>query len=115
MKSFMLNDSGDLVINQMVSDNDLLVQKCECVLGTNKKEWFANTSEGITFANILGKNVTDEAIKNEIFQGLLQVDSSFVLTRFHVETETPTRKTAASFTARNNNGETVEGVKEVAQ
>ncbi len=115
MKSFMLDSNGDLILNQMIADNDLLAQKCECVLGTNKGEWFVNLNEGIVFANILGKNVTDEAIKNEIFQGLSQVDSSFVLTKFTKDTDTNNRKANVSFTARNSNGETVKGVKEIAQ
>ncbi len=115
MKSFKLNSDGDLELNALAYDNDLMVQNCECVLGTNKGEWFGNTSEGIRFHNILGKNVAEETVKNEVFQGLLQVDSSFILTEFSMQTDNATRKATVTFTARNESGETAKGVKELAQ
>ena len=80
-------------------------QTVESVLQTNKKEWFLNWEEGINIYNILGKRKSDEIIQNEIAQGLLQVDSSFLIEDFHVETEG--REMKISFTAKNSNGETV--------
>ena len=68
----------------MVSDKELLRQTIESVLGTNKGEWVLNTDEGITFQNILGKNKTEEMIKYEVQQGLLQVDDTFTLTTFEL-------------------------------
>lgn len=115
MKSLKLNSDGDLIINQLIYDDELILQKCECVLGTNKGEWFNNTNEGVNFHNLLGKNVEEETVKNEIFQGLLQVDSSFVLTKFNMTADSLERKLTISFTARNKDGKMVEGVKEIAQ
>lgn len=114
IKGFALDRDGDLLIenNQisMINGNDLLRQTIERVLGTNKKEWFLNWDEGITFVNILGKEKPDEVIKNEISQGLLQVDSSFIITDCKINLEKATRKLSVSFTARNDNGEILEGV-----
>lgn len=59
MKSFMVNERGDIVIEngtiQMVHDNELTLQKIKSVLGTQKGEWFLNWEEGINHENILGK------------------------------------------------------------
>lgn len=91
---------------QMIEGKNLLKQKVESVLGTNKGEWVLNKQEGITFSNILGKNITKEMIRYEIQQGLLQVDDSFVITAFEV-TKTNERKYNISFTVRNSAGEEV--------
>ena len=56
----MLNDSGDVVIKnneiQMISDDALLQQRVQSILGTNKGEWPLNSNEGINFKNVLGKH-----------------------------------------------------------
>ena len=51
-----------------------------------------------------------EVIKSEILGGLLQVDSSFSFVDFYADFDKETRKLTVSFTARNNNGETVSNV-----
>ena len=90
---------------QMVSGNELLRQTVESVLQTNKKEWFLNWQEGINFYNLLGKRKSDEIIQNEIMQGLLQVDSSFVMDDFRITEEG--REMKVFFTARNSNGDSI--------
>lgn len=47
-----------------------------------------------------------DIIKNEILQGLLQVDSSFVLDEISCEKEN--RQLTVNFTAHNDDGENVE-------
>ena len=54
--------------------------------------------------------MNEEAIKNEILQGLKQVDETFVFTSFFVEFDPQTRKVKGSFTAVNNSGETISEV-----
>ena len=95
---------------EMIDGNELLVQTVESVIGTNKGEWVLNKDEGIHFKNLLGKKIDEEVIKNEVFQGLLQVDSSFFMTDFSVELDAETRKLKIHFSAVNDNGEEVEGV-----
>ena len=94
---------------EMIDGNELLVQTVESVIGTNKGEWVINKDEGIHFKNLLGKKIDEEVIKNEVFQGLLQVDSSFFMTDFSVEIDAETRKLKIYFSAVNDNGEEVEG------
>ena len=90
---------------QMVSGNELLRQTVESVLQTNKKEWFLNWQEGINFYNLLGKRKSDEIIKNEILQGLLQVDNTFAIEDFVITEEG--RELKVYFTAKTSSGETV--------
>lgn len=118
MKGFALDNKGDVVIGdkgrqiQMIEGNELLTQTIDSVLGTNKGEWFANEDEGITFGNILGKRIDEETIKNEVLQGLLQVDGSFFMTEFDMSLNTKERNLEVTFTAQNENGNEVSGVKE---
>lgn len=97
---------------EMISGDDLLAQTTQSVLGTNKGEWFDNENEGITFSNILGKQIDEEKIKNEVLQGLLQVDSSFFITEFGMSLDNVARKLEVTFTARNSSGNEIRGVKE---
>ena len=53
----------------------------------------------------------EDLIRNEILQGLLQVDSSFFITYFSMSFDPLTRHTKVSFKAQNADGEEVEGVK----
>ena len=126
MKGFQLDKSGDVVMGgldkegfgvnseacniRMVDGKELLAQTVRSVIGTNKGEWVLNKNEGISFKNLLGKNVEEEMIKNEVFQGLLQVDSSFAMTEFSAELDRNTRHINIHFTAVNSGGEEVEGV-----
>lgn len=116
MVGFALSDSGDVIIEsgqiQTVNGNELIRQTVKTILSTNKGEWFLNTDEGINFYNLLGKEKNDEIIKNEILQGLLQVDSSFFIDSFSCEVDKETRKLKVQFTAKNDKGDTVEGAQE---
>lgn len=114
MKGFALNEVGDLVIenNQipMVNGNELIQQTVASVIKTNKDEWFLNLDEGIDFSVVLGKNkAAEEIIKNEIEEGLSQVDSSFFIDTFSCNFDENTRKLTVKFTAKNENGDTIEG------
>lgn len=115
MKGFGLTSSGDIKIEKnqivMVENEELLRQNVQSVLGTNKGEWTLNTDEGIAFQNILGKSVNEDIVRYEILKGLTQADSSFVIDTIEAEKDTARRKLTVKFTAKNENGETVSGVK----
>ena len=93
----------------MIDGNELIRQKVQAVIGTNKGEWFLNVDEGIDFNNLLGKKKSDEIIRNEIIQGLQQVDSSFVLESFDSDFDKKSRKLTVNFKAKNSDGEIVSG------
>ena len=83
---FALDPWGDVVIQKnkivMISDKELKAQTIRTVINTNKKEWFLNTDEGITFSNILVKNPDYDTIKAEIVGALQQVDEDLMLKSF---------------------------------
>lgn len=99
--------NGDLVIEndelQMVDGDELLRQKVQEVISTNKGEWFTDWEQGITFSNILGKNVERDTVRSEIEAGIRQVDPDLTISRFSVETIG--RKLKVEFTAIRNDVE----------
>lgn len=111
MRGFKLDENGDILIKnneiQMIEGNELLQQTAQSVVGTNKGEWVLNREEGIMFSNILGKGNTDEMIRNEIQQGLKQVDDSFIVTSYEKEVDTVTRKAVIHTKATNAIGEEI--------
>lgn len=111
MKGFALDKDGDAIVEnnkiKMVKGRELIRQTVQTVLGTNKGEWFLNIEEGIDFNNLLGKKKSDEIIRNEILQGLQQVDSSFVLDSFKCDFDRNGRTLTVSFKAKNSAGEEI--------
>ena len=113
MIGFAMDKNGDLLIEDneigMVVGDELLQQKVWTVLRTNREEWFFDWEQGIDFDNLLGKNVSEELARYEIEQGLLQVDSTFVITDFAYEMDGTARKATVTFHARTASGEEVGG------
>lgn len=113
MTGFGLDKNNDILISnnqiQMINGSELTTQTVKTLIGTKLEEWCLNASEGITFRNILGKNTPDEdMIKNEIEQGLSQIDSSFVITSFAMNFDNSTRKLSVAFQAKNSENEAVD-------
>lgn len=103
MKSFAMNESGDLIIEnneiQMVENEELIRQTVREIINTNKGEWFFDWEMGIDFSNILGKGVTEEMVQAEIEEGLQQVDEVLHISDFTMSVEG--RKLKVTFTAKN--------------
>ena len=114
MKGFMLNEKGDVVIEngeiQFVNDTELIRQTVQRVLGTNKGEWFLDIEQGVTFSNILGKGVKEDIVQNEVLQGLRQVDETFHIEAFSCAFDPLKRLLTVKFTARSDSGEIIEEV-----
>lgn len=111
MKCFKIDENGDVIFNkndkkiEIVEGTELIKQRIQTVLGTNKKEWDFNKNEGINFKNIITKNPDIDLIKNEIQEGLRQVDETFILTDFSFYQKN--RKAVINFLAVNSKNETV--------
>lgn len=110
MRGFSVHD-GDVVVNktiEMVDGSELLRQKSELVIGTNKGEWEFDAEEGIDFRVVLCKNPDDDEIRATIEDALIaKVDETFVVTEY--ERTMKGREAAISFTAVNSNSEEIEG------
>ena len=112
MIGFALNDKGDISIEnnqiQMINDAELTRQTIQSIISTNKGEWPLNDEEGITYDNILGKHTDDEeAVQDEIEQGIQQVDENLSITDFNFDFDSNTRKLKINFKAENENGEEI--------
>lgn len=109
--SFKLNDEKDIDIKnnqiQTIDDLDLLAQKIKQVLSTNKKEWKFDEIEGINFSNILGKNISDEVIRDEILNGIKQIDENLSLDNFICNKNKRDRTLAVSFSVLDKNSNSV--------
>lgn len=108
MKGFMMKD-GDVVIEngviRMVEGNALLRQTVENVLRTNKGEWEFDKDEGIDFRTILKKRINHDEVREQILQGLQQVDETFTIEEYSWNIDGRTLN--ISFKAVNNSGEEV--------
>ena len=110
MKSFATKN-GDVIVGktiEMVDGAELLQQKVERVIGTNKGEWAYDTEEGIDFNAILRKNPDDDDIRAEIEQALSRIDQTFIVTEYSRNMNN--RDGAISFRAVNGEGQKVGGV-----
>lgn len=70
---------------QMVEDNELKRQKIQEVINTNKGEWTFDIEQGINFSNMLGKDVEDDVEREEIEDGIKQVDENLTLSNYSKE------------------------------
>lgn len=105
MKGFSTNDVGDVIVNksiEIVTDAELLRQKVQRVLGTNKGEWSYDTEEGIDFSVVLRKNPDEDEIRATIEEALVRIDETFVITSFGLTMEG--RKANINFEAVNADG-----------
>ena len=70
MKTFKLNNDGDVVIKnnqiELVDGIGMLVQTLKQVLNTNLEEWFGDKEEGIDYKVILTKNPNYDLIQDTI-------------------------------------------------
>ncbi len=112
MSGFKLDENGDVVLNKnginIIGNAELFNQTVKTVLGTNKNEWGFNKNEGIDFKKILVKNPNIDVIKNEIQEGLKQIDETFILTEFSLTGKG--RKMFINFTAVNEKNNIVSDI-----
>lgn len=98
---------GDVVVDttiQMVEGDELLRQKVERVLGTNKGEWSYDEDEGIDFPAVLRKNPDEDEIRATIQDALTKIDETLTITEFSLSL----RKREATIKFQAVNGEGVE-------
>lgn len=109
MKEFKL-ENGDICIKNndivLISDDNLLRQKIEQVLGTNLGEWSFDEEEGIPFSELITKQLDEDRVEDAIQSTLIQVDESLELDELTIEIEKRTAK--IHFTVKKNNGEILE-------
>ncbi|AIQ61863.1 hypothetical protein PSTEL_00695 [Paenibacillus stellifer] len=119
MLSLKVDDTGDLVFSggelRMVSGPEEIAQCCRMILGTNKGEWFLDLDFGIDFSRILGKDVTEEDVRDELTEGMLREPRIQTVDNVDVVFDRAARTVTATITATAINGDiiTVEGVEKI--
>ncbi|MEY9097063.1 DUF2634 domain-containing protein [Paenibacillus sp. RC84] len=112
MLSLKLQD-GDLVFENgelvMIEGPEELRQCVEINLSTNKGEWFLNPNAGIRFSRFLGKNPSEEAMRDEIRKGLLQDTRIKTVDDISFEYDRPNRMMNITFRATATDGEEIRG------
>ncbi|MEY9097070.1 DUF2634 domain-containing protein [Paenibacillus sp. RC84] len=112
MLSLKLQD-GDLVFENdelvMIEGPEELRQCAEIALSTNKGEWFLNPAVGIRFSRFLGKNPSEEAMRNEIRKGLLQDARIKTVDDISFSYDRPGRSVVITFQATATDGEEIRG------
>lgn len=77
MKSIKLNKYGDIDLSQKtiqtVDGQEQKYQKIKNILSMRKGEFFYNVERGLDHDEILGKNITDEQIKDAIREALIGI------------------------------------------
>ena len=110
MKDFMLDENGELVIEngkiQLVEDKELTAQKTRQVLRTHIGEWKYDPEEGIDRYVMFTKKPNYDLVEDNVKSGLLQVDESMRITRF-VCTEKENRELEIRFSATNEADEEI--------
>ena len=109
MKGFSTYN-GDVVVGktiEMSEGSELLRQKVELVIGTNKGEWGYDKEEGINFRVVLCKNPDKDEIRATIEEALKRIDDTFAVTEFAMTMKG--RTADISFKAINGDGEEVGG------
>lgn len=83
MKDFLLDEHGDVVFKRQdivwVSSTELLIQKIQQVLRTNKGEWWLDEEEGIPVRELVKKNPNPEKIRDYIRKAIGQIDPNIRL------------------------------------
>lgn len=117
MKSLRLDETGDLVFEgnelDLIEGAEELAQCCRIGIGTNKGEWFLDPEIGITFSLFLGKQLSEEEMRDELTEGLLQEERIQSVENIEFTIDTKARKMVVAFEAIGTNGETItaEGVR----
>ena len=109
MKGFSMKD-GDVMISdtiEMADGSELVRQKIERVLGTNKGEWHYDKNEGIDFSVVLCKNPDKDEIRATIEQAITNIDETFVVTDFSMKLTG--RSATITYSATNSDGEVIGG------
>lgn len=110
MRDFLLDKDGDILINadkmSLIDGANQLQQKIRQVLGTNLEEWPFDEDEGLNFRLFLSRDLDEEMARETIQNALLHVDENLEIVDFSLSKID--RKLVIQFTAKVQNGETVE-------
>lgn len=100
----VFDENGELI---MIEGPEEIAQCAECVLGTNEGEWFLNLNLGIKFKKFLGKNLSEEEMREEIRKGLFQEERIKTVEEIRFSADFKNRTMDIYFVATTINGDVI--------
>ncbi len=120
MKTFKLNESGDLEFDgqnsiRMVEGPDEKIQSVRLLISTNQGEWFLNTGHGLDYFVMLGQKwpANEEEIRAAFIEAFQQEPRVEEVLSLEFQYKRKERRLKVAFQLRMN-GEEVEGEEEVS-
>ena len=107
MRSFKINDSGDLVFDSaelvMVDGVDDIKQSARIIIQTRVGEFFFDENMGLERDNLLGKNLDFEFLKQDITHAILEQEGRIEsVVQIGLEQNGRELKVSVKMTVRNN-------------
>lgn len=99
MKSFKINDNGDLVINEMVEGDEELIQCLKHLIYTRVGEWFLNLNYGFDRSVIEQKKYDEREITQALYDAIYQEPRIKQVTSLTFEFDKINRHLKINFTA----------------
>ncbi len=114
MKTFYLNDDGDLAFDgqrnlRMVEEVEEKAQAVRLLLQTSRGEWFLNTEHGLDYMAILGKKPNGAEIRAVIMEALKQEPRVEEVISLDIDYDRSKRHLSVYFKLRME-GEVIEGL-----
>ncbi|MGE7880158.1 hypothetical protein [Peribacillus muralis] len=116
MKSFKLDDNGDLVLENgsfvMIEGDEELAQQARISIKTEKGEWFLDSEEGMVREPLFSKFFNDAEAKDSILESVMGTSEPLNFESIIFNRDTRSRKLTVDIIMRKENGETLalEGV-----
>lgn len=111
MKSFKIDETGDLVIKdneiEIVDKKDEILQQLRLIFKSNQGEWYFNPEYGLNYKNILTKKPNFDLIRDEIKNGLSQCSDVMSIDYVDVSFDKNLRKLIIEFQATDVDGNTI--------
>lgn len=104
MKSFKINDNGDLVLNEMVEGDEELIQCLEHLFYTRLGEWFLNRNHGFNRSVIEKKQYDEKEVAQAIYDTIYQEPRIKQVTSLTFEFDKVKRHLKVNFTAVTTSG-----------
>lgn len=112
MKSWKTNDSGDIIIGrkdiEQVEGKEEVLEQLRLIFKTNKGEWSFNPDYGLDYSHLIGKDIMEEVVQDEMRSGLVQCSEDLIMRTIDVEINRTTRNMSVQFKAESAEGETFE-------
>ncbi len=111
MKGIKLNEAGDWAIEsgqlQMTSGITEFAQSVRRAAGTNKGEWFLNPDEGMRFGAFVGKDPSEEEMRDELAAAIYSESRVAAVEDITISRDRAARSQSINVAVRSNEGDQI--------